>query len=182
VTQIFLVAGADNITIRYFPDPGNWNSINHIECVGCGGPGNAGTTSGDGGSGGGGGGGAWAVGENLSPVFPVPYFVGKSLWQSFPIPTNTVFNSDRPNVTSNQCVAAGNGMNPETGLGRYFGGPPGTTALPFGYPGGKGGYGISHAPNDDANPMRVGVGVGVPVGLTVPAVSELMEAQRVAQA
>jgi hypothetical protein len=72
VTQIFLTGGGQ----YSFPDPGNWNPTNLVECLGSGGNGRIGEKIGAPTSaGGGGGGGAYAFRNNVVLPFPVSYYV-----------------------------------------------------------------------------------------------------------
>jgi hypothetical protein len=127
MTVVFLNAGASS-----FPDPGNWNPVNKIECLGSGGKGANTYTpplaeeapalqAGPGNPGSGGGGGAYAYADNVAATFPVPVSIGaKNLTGTGIIDiTSTWWKST--NTTLPDVVAAANGTtNNQSGLS--FGG------------------------------------------------------------
>lgn len=145
MTQIFLLKGAYHGENRTWPDPGNWNPVNTIECVGAGGYGYNGEPwdGMQGGSGHGGGGGAYAKGTNMTPTWPAKYVVAHSVQAPSSGADSTIFNShewSNSSIVPAGTVKASIGQPATIGGGRY-GGAGGYVFGPTGFGGGKGGDG-----------------------------------------
>jgi hypothetical protein len=140
-TQVFIFKGTAT-----FADPGNWNSVNKIECIGSGGFGSASYFAPRAGeldtptplaaqnTGKGGGAGAYAVGTNLAVTFPVTVFVSPGGQQTSP---NSIFTywKGTAAVAGNVYAAAGT-----SGVGQNGGGNAGTSFYPSGFAGGDGNW------------------------------------------
>jgi hypothetical protein len=105
MTQVFLLAA---VGLQSFPDPGNWNPVNTVECLGNGGKGGTGSVAG---GGGGGGGGSYAIGNNITPTFPAPYTVplGTTSGSNCNFNTATAGTSTTPGTVSASGGIAGPG-------------------------------------------------------------------------
>lgn len=124
--MIFLLVGTTS-----FPDPGNWNPVNKVECIGTGGAGGYGRV--DYNAGGGGSGASYAYANNMVLTFPVPCAFGYNYGYN----GATNFNTDITGpLTSGNIVSAQNG---EAAPGYNPGRAP-VTAYPAGFVGGAGGY------------------------------------------
>lgn len=134
--QIFLLNNLNGS----FPDPGDWNQVNMVECVGAGGFG--GTFSQiESNGGGGGGGGAYAYGSNRNFPFPVTYSVlppSNAGGGSF-----TVWGAGGTSPGGGNQVSAACGY---TGARGGVGGGGGQLVYPNGYQGGSGAMWSSTAP------------------------------------
>jgi hypothetical protein len=109
MTQVFLSPSNNLIS---FPDPGNWNPVNTVECIGAGGSGGTGLSAGSGG--GGGAGGAYAKGTNLTPTFPVmcsaPFADSPTYYCSFNTPAMTSFANTAGSVSASSAAKGQNGV------------------------------------------------------------------------
>jgi hypothetical protein len=162
VTQIFLT-GSGAVT-AYWPDPGNWNPTHTIECVSCGGTGSAGN-SGMGVSGNGGIGGAYAIANNLSLTFPVPYC---ALGQSAGVggyATNFNSTSITP-ITTPGTVSAGANFYPAGNVGGNVGQGQGTYNAGGGGGGGAGPHGAGQAGTQATSASAAGQGGSGDAGST----------------
>lgn len=138
MTQVFLF-NTNNVQGN-FPDPGNWNPTNTVECLSNGGQGGAFNQM-DGTAGGGGAGGSYAVGNNLVYTFPIPYNVSNTgntvgaatnfgiynFGDNFVNPTPNVVSAPSPNIPVNTLGGIPAGGN--------------ILKLPTGFDGGRGGNG-----------------------------------------
>lgn len=133
MTQVFLLTtGTAGAT---WPDPGNWNPANTVECIGAGARGGIYQAVNPNG-GGGGGGGAYGKASNMALTFPVNYwcFAGNTTNTNFAVSFNTAGYSN-PSPAPNSVYAGCAPVNPGGG-----GGGTGATAFsPAGFAGGNGG-------------------------------------------
>jgi hypothetical protein len=153
MTQIFLLANASQGLL--WPDPGNWNPSNKVECLGSGGAGESGTSGTR--SGNGGGGGAYAVGNNVNPTFPVKYncMLGGTPGSTSSPRFFTAFGMGASTDGSDGLVRA------KQGDGGIQGGTAGNAFSPAGFSGGTGGAGVSGTANSGGGG---GGGAGGPMG------------------
>lgn len=143
---IFLVNGVSS-----FPDPGDWNPTNTVECVGAGGVGSVKYTGGpelldsiEGEPpptvsllkvGNAGGGGAYAKGTNINPTFPVGIAIAQYGSYGSQNYTGTSFGGSGPSDSTNALVWAADGTS---GAGMNSGGYGGTVVKPTGFAGANG--------------------------------------------
>lgn len=131
MTQIFLLAVTGD-PLNTWPDPGNWNPTNMVECIGAGGGANPGNlANGQSGSPGG----AYAVGNNIMPAWPASYIAKQATLSTYNY-YGTNFNSTTIGTdTTVGCVSAQCGNR--SGSGGPVAGP--TTVFPSGRRGGSSG-------------------------------------------
>ena len=159
MTQVFITSPISGLPT--WPDPGDFNPTNTVECVGMGGAGVQYYSPSAGWPGGGGGGGAYAIGTNVPVTFPVPYILTAN-------PAYTIFGSHTytpPPSTPGTVWAQGGATSLGSGMP---GGDAGTLYYPSGNAGGKGG---STQPGGTNGGTSGGGGAGGPHGPGTAAVN-----------